>query len=280
VNHRDIAGVLFTGSYSTGKALHKALAGRLDVLLALEMGGNNPLIVWDVADVAAAATLIIQSAYISSGQRCTCARRLIVPAGEQGDVLIEALLARIDSIRIGGAFDEPAPFMGPLIHNRIVDELLKMQEWYKAAGATILRPMVRLQAGLPFITAGLADVTRKSNVPDVEFFGPFLQVKRVRDWESAMVEANQTSYGLAAGLLSDRKELWEQFIRDVRAGVVNWNRPTTGANSGLPFGGVGLSGNHRPSAYYAADYCAYPVASLMSEAVVAPQQVVGLEHVP
>ena len=278
VRHKDLAGVLFTGSYGTGKALHHALAGRVDVLLALEMGGNNPLIVWDVADAVAAATLIVQSAFITSGQRCTCARRLIVPADERGDVILDALLARMDTIRVGGAFDVPAPFMGSLIHNRIADELLKMQEWYAAAGAKLLRPMKRLQPDLPFLTAGLADVTRKSNVPDVEFFGPFLQVKRVKDWEGALFEANQTAYGLAAGLLSDRRDLWEQFVREVRAGVVNWNRPTTGANSGLPFGGVGLSGNHRPSAFYAADYCAYPVASLLSETVTAPEQVVGLEN--
>ena len=85
---------------------------------------------------------------------------------------------------------------------------------------------------------------------------------RVDDFDAALVAANATSFGLAAGLLSDDPALWEKFLLRVRAGVVNWNRPTTGAVSTAPFGGVGHSGNHRPSAFYAADYCAYPAASI------------------
>jgi succinylglutamic semialdehyde dehydrogenase len=98
-----------------------------------------------------------------------------------------------------------------------------------------------------------------------------LQVIRAENFDEALAEANRTRFGLAAGLIGGSEADWQTFRRRVRAGVVNWNRPTTGASSAAPFGGVGISGNHRPSAYYAADYCAYPVASLMAETVSTPQ---------
>ena len=97
---------------------------------------------------------------------------------------------------------------------------------------------------------------------DEELFGPLLNVIRVSDFDAAIREANNTAYGLSAGLLSDNQELYQKFIHQIRAGIVNWNRQTTGASGKLPFGGCGLSGNHRPSAYFAADYCSFPVASL------------------
>ena len=87
-----------------------------------------------------------------------------------------------------------------------------------------------------------------------------------------MDEANNTAYGLSAGLLSDNHALYDEFRRRVRAGVITWNRQTTGASSRLPFGGVKASGNHRPSAYYAADYCSYPVASIETDSVTNPAQ--------
>ena len=96
-------------------------------------------------------------------------------------------------------------------------------------------------------------------------FGPVLQVIRVPDFDAAIAEANATRYGLAASLVGGSPELYDRFWANVRAGVVNWNKPTNGAPSNAPFGGIGLSGNHRPSAYYAADYCAYPVTSSEAE---------------
>jgi succinylglutamic semialdehyde dehydrogenase len=122
------------------------------------------------------------------------------------------------------------------------------------------------------LSPGLMDVTAVPQRDDAEWFGPFLQLIRVPDFDAAVREANHTQFGLAAALLSDRRELYERFFRQIRAGIVNWNRPTTGASGKLPFGGVGLSGNHRPSGYYAADYCSYPVASLEVEKLSMPEK--------
>ena len=117
---------------------------------------------------------------------------------------------------------------------------------------------------------GLIDVTNVTDRPDVELFGPILQVIRVRDFAAAIEEANRTRYGLVAGLISDRRDLFDQFFQHVRAGLINWNRPTNGASGALPFGGVGMSGNHRPAGYWSSDYVSYPVASLQSESLTMP----------
>ena len=121
--------------------------------------------------------------------------------------------------------------------------------------------MRRLQDDRPFLTPGILDVTEVADRPDIELFGPLLQVIRVPDLDAAIAEANATRYGLSASLIGGSPEDFEHFWSTIRAGIVNWNRPTNGASSAAPFGGIGLSGNHRPAAYYAADYCAYPVAS-------------------
>jgi succinylglutamic semialdehyde dehydrogenase len=107
----------------------------------------------------------------------------------------------------------------------------------------------------------LIDVTGIASRKDEEVFGPLLQVIRVADFDAALEEANNTKFGLAAGLISDSAELFATFEAEVRAGVLNWNRQTTGASGSAPFGGVGQSGNHRPAGYYAADYAAWPMAS-------------------
>ena len=131
--------------------------------------------------------------------------------------------------------------------------------------------MERLSENIPLLSTGLLDVTTVSQLPDEEIFGPLLQIQFVENFSEAILQANRTAYGLAASLLSDDPEQYQQFYRDVRAGVINWNRPTTGAASTAPFGGVGQSGNYRPSAFYAADYCNYPVASLESETLTLPE---------
>lgn len=264
-------GLFFTGSSTTGRAFHRYFAGQPEKILALEMGGNNPLIVEEVDDEAAAVLLCIQSAFISAGQRCTCARRLLVPTGSWGDHFIERLLSVTSQLRIGRYHEDPAPFMGPVISRQAVEHLLAAQQQLEALGARILLPMQRRDERTAFISPGIVDVTPIEAQPDCEWFGPFLQLVRYQSFDAAIEAANATHYGLAAGLISDERARYLYFLQRSRAGVVNWNRPLTGASSALPFGGIGRSGNHRPGAWYAADYCAYPVASLESETLTLPK---------
>ncbi|MFI8735728.1 succinylglutamate-semialdehyde dehydrogenase [Ectopseudomonas toyotomiensis] len=268
--HPGIDGLFFTGSSRTGNLLHAQFAGRPDKILALEMGGNNPLIVDQVADVDAAVYTIVQSAFISAGQRCTCARRLLVPQGQWGDALLARLVQVAGQIKVGRFDEQPAPFMGSVISLQAAAQLMQAQQDLLAGGATALLAMTQPQGGAALLTPGILDVTAVNDRPDEEFFGPLLQVIRYDSFEAAIAEANATAYGLAAGLLSDSRARFEQFWLHSRAGIVNWNKQLTGAASTAPFGGIGASGNHRASAYYAADYCAYPVAGLESESLALP----------
>ena len=265
-----IDGLFFTGSSRTGNLLHQQFAGRPDKILALEMGGNNPLVVDEVKDLDAAVYTIIQSAFISAGQRCTCARRLLVPQGAWGDSLLARLVAVSRNISVGAFDQQPAPFMGSVISLGAAKALMDAQAQLIAKGATALLEMTQPQAGAALLTPGILDVSAVADRPDEEFFGPLLQVIRYSDFPAAIAEANNTQYGLAAGLLSDSHARYQQFWLESRAGIVNWNKQLTGAASSAPFGGVGASGNHRASAYYAADYCAYPVASLETASLVLP----------
>ena len=271
-SHPELDGVLFTGSFQTGVILHRQFAGQPGKMLALEMGGNNALVVWDVANLDAAVHHTIFSAFVSAGQRCTCARRLIVPDNAFGQQFIARLVEVAAALKVGRCDLDPPPFMGPVISATVAERLLAAQASLVALGGTALLSMRQLQAGTGLLSAGIVDVTEASEVPDEEWFGPLLQVIRVPNFSAALQVANRTSYGLAAGLLSDDADLWARFQRGIRAGVVNWNRPTTGAASTAPFGGIGNSGNHRPSAYYAADYCAYPVASIETALLEMPKQ--------
>ncbi|WP_206089903.1 succinylglutamate-semialdehyde dehydrogenase [Pseudomonas viridiflava] len=265
-----IDGLFFTGSSRTGNALHQQFAGRPDKILALEMGGNNPLVVDEVQDVDAAVYTVIQSAFISAGQRCTCARRLLVPQGEWGDAFLARLVAVSETIEVGSFDQQPAPFMGSVISLDAALGLLDAQRILLAKGAVSLLEMRQPLAQSALLTPGIIDVTAVSERSDEELFGPLLQVVRYADFDAAIAEANDTHYGLAAGLLSDSEARYQQFWLESRAGIVNWNKQLTGAASSAPFGGVGASGNHRASAYYAADYCAYPVASLETGSLTLP----------
>jgi len=258
----EIDGILFTGSSATGKALHQQLAGRPEIILALEMGGNNPLIVGPVSDLHAAVHETILSAYTGTGQRCTCARRLIVIEDSNTDRYIDMLIAASRALVVGGYDETPEPFMGPLISNREMHRLLEAQTKLTHLGGKQLLSMQPLREGLPFLSPGIIDVTSVINLPDEEYFGPMLQLIRVKSAEKAIEMANATQYGLSAAILCDDQALFQRLSLGIKAGLINWNRQTTGASGAGPFGGVGLSGNHRPAGYYSADYCAYPVASV------------------
>jgi succinylglutamic semialdehyde dehydrogenase len=262
-----IDALMFTGSGAAGAHFRRKFADDPHVILALELGGNNPLVVWDAADAQAVAGIVVQSAFITTGQRCSCARRLIVPQGPQGDAIVEAVAALSDRLLFAPWNSSPEPYAGPLISEKAAAAALAALQERIDAGARVIRasgPVGNLPGA--FVKPAIIDVTGV-DVPDEEMFAPFLSVTRVASFDDAIAAANATRYGLSAGLVSDVTAHWQTFIRRIRAGVVNFNRPTTGAAGDMPFGGLGASGNHRPSAYYAADYCAYPVASFEAGAV-------------
>lgn len=260
----DINGVLFTGSAQTGIALNRQFADQPDKILALEMGGNNPIVVWDTDDVHSAAVLVVQSAFLTAGQRCSAASRLIVK-DDLYDRVVREVKRIADRLIIDEPFSQPAPFMGPVIDNDVADGLTESFLALMSAGGRPIKHMARPVPDRPFLTPGIIDVTDLEERPDIELFGPILQVIRVPDFDMAIAEANNTRYGLSAALIGGTAQQYGQFWSMSRAGIVNWNKMTVGASSEAPFGGIGLSGNHRPSAFYAADYCAFPVVSMEAE---------------
>ena len=260
----DIDGLFFTGSAGTGTFFHKHFAGRPNVILALEMGGNNPLIIHDAADVDVAADIATVSAFISAGQRCSCVRRLILPSGTFGDAVLDRITARIGSMTVG-APDEDV-FIGSVVSEDAAKAAIQFEADLASRGG---RTLIALERDGAFLRPGLMDVT-KADTPDEEIFAPFLQVSRIDTIDAQITAANDTCFGLAAGLVSDEAALWDHARPRLRAGIVNWNKPTTSAASSMPFGGPGLSGNFRPGAYYAADYCAWPQASQTASVPVSP----------
>ncbi|WP_288486872.1 succinylglutamate-semialdehyde dehydrogenase [uncultured Novosphingobium sp.] len=256
----EIDGLLFTGSAGAGAHFRRIFADRPHVILALELGGNNPLIVWD-GDVEEAASIVVQSSFVTTGQRCSCARRVIVPDTAFGRQLIEAVEALSRRVTIGRWNDPVEPYIGPLISAQAAQAARAGADQLVSLGASEVRSFKVLDCmGPAFVRPAVLDVTGVA-APDEEIFAPIVQVTRAANFDEAIAAANATRFGLSAGLVSEDDALWQRFVLESRAGVVNRNRPTTGAAGSMPFGGLGDSGNHRPSAYYAADYCAYPMAS-------------------
>lgn len=271
-SHPQLDGLFFTGSSTTGKRLHEQFAGHPGKILALEMGGNNPLIVADVKDIDATVHDIVQSAFISSGQRCTCARRLFLPNTVQGDAILKRLIEVTQNILVDHYDAQPQPFMGSMISQHAAAQMIAVQTDLLSQGAKPLVEMHHVDTTSGLLSPGILDVTQMlDKLPDDEHFGPLLKVIRYDELTDAINEANNTRFGLSAGLLSDNASQYEVFYRLIRAGIVNWNRPITGASGAAPFGGIGDSGNHRASAFYAADYCAYPVASVEIEEGLLPE---------
>ena len=279
--HHQIDGIFFTGSSRTGKAIAQANADRPGRILALEMGGNNPLVVAEAPDPDAAALAIVQSAFLTAGQRCTCARRLVLVENDAngGKDATEALLARLlsitENLRIApppASPDEAEAFCGPLIPPGGARSVLHAQKKLIEAGARPLLEAALLRENTGLLSPAILDLTSMTDRPDEEVFGPLLQIIRVPGLDAAIAEANATRYGLAAGLLSPNPGHYRRFRHRVRAGIINWNQQLTGASSASPFGGTGDSGNHRPSAFFAADYCNRPVASMESPALSLPAE--------
>ena len=220
----QIDGLLFTGSANTGYHLHKQMAGSPEKILALEMGGNNALIIDEAVDIDAVVHLAIQSAFVSAGQRCTCARRILVKEGANGDAFVQRFVEATQKLVVGHWNQQPQPFMGGVISSQAADLMLKAQQHLLALGATALLEMTRPNAESSLLTAGILEVT-KVEVPDEEYFGPLTTICRYKDFDEALSLANKTRFGLSAGLVSPNRDLFDRLIIEARAGIVNWNKP-------------------------------------------------------
>ena len=262
-----VSGVFLTGSREAGRAIHRQLAGRFDVVLALELGGNNPVVVAGDVAVEDVASIVSFAAFVSSGQRCTCARRAIFINSEATDRQLDALLRRTQELRAGMPGSDPAPHLGPLISSFAAHRVRETYDRLIELGCKPLIPFRVDPDSDNLVQPTILDASSLNQeaaraMGQFEWFGPMLVVQRVDSFDEAVQAAAQTPYGLAASLLGGSREMFEVFVGEVKAGVVNWNTSTTGAAGTMPFGGLGDSGNHRPAGFYAIDFCGDPVASI------------------
>lgn len=261
VKNKLVKGVLFTGGIKAGLQIHKVLAGQPNKILALELGGNNPLVVWKTKKISRAVEIILSSAFLSSGQRCTCARRLILQNSRNGLQILEALLKQAKVI---ASEVKNSKHFGPLINKKAASQFLEFQDKLKKQGGKVLLKGRLVSRAGSLVTPSIIDMTKSRKIFDEEIFGPLLQVFFVDTFEESVKQANNTEFGLSAGLISDEDRLFDVFRKEINAGIVNFNAPITGASGAAPFGGVGKSGNHRPAGFYASDYCAWPKASVIN----------------
>jgi len=273
-----VDGILFTGSWPVGRRILEANLDSPGRIIALEMGGNSAAVVLPDANLRQAAIEVVRSAFVSTGQRCTCTRRLIVHRSIE-ERFVEAIVAIASKLRIGDPLGDPAPFMGPIITAEARASVLAAQEGYARGGASIRLAARALEdpSGGHYITPGIVRVdrftaTEEGPGADVEVFGPLLRYVVVDSMDEAVEQANATRYGLAASIFTNDAAAIERFLAEARAGCVNINTGTAGASSKLPFGGLGLSGDNRPAGSFSLDYCAYPVAGMIesSEAAALP----------
>lgn len=259
-----IDGVLFTGSYEVGLKIKQDTLEHYWKILALEMGGKNSTVIWDDADLEKATYETLIGAFLSTGQRCACTSKVIVHRKIR-DRFLENFHENAKKVSIGH-WSQPV-FMGPLISQDSMEKYLRFQDIAKREGAEPVMRGKSLTLETPgyYVTPSVYVVDKpdpNSMYQKSEIFGPNVAVYTVDDFDSAMNIVNMSGYGLVGALFTKNRELYEQALHDMRVGLLNWNRTTNGASSRLPFGGMGKSGNDRPSANFAVDYCAVPVASL------------------
>lgn len=264
VLHDNIDGILFTGSYEVGLKIKQETATHYWKILALEMGGKNPTIIWDDADLDKAVYETVVGAFMTSGQRCACTSRILVHK-KVADQFTDRFYEAAKKLSIGHWSENP--FMGPLINEASVEKYLRFQEIAKRENCESLMrgKVLDLKHKGHYVTPSINLVQKfdpNSVYQKTEIFGPNTSVLQVDDFDETMKIANSTGFGLVAAIFTKNKSLYQQALFDLRTGLLNWNRTTNGASSRLPFGGMGKSGNDRPSAHFAIQYCAVPVASL------------------
>jgi succinylglutamic semialdehyde dehydrogenase len=267
VIHEHVDGILFTGSYEVGLKIKQETLNHYWKILALEMGGKNATVIWDDADLTKATYETLVGAYMSTGQRCACTSRIFVH-DKVADQFIERFYEASKKISIGHFSEDP--FMGPLINAGAVDKYLRFQEIAKRENAESLMrgKVLELRHKGHYVTPSINLVKAfdpNSTYQKNEIFGPNVAIYRVQDFDQTLDMVNSSGYGLVMSLFSKNQSLYEQALIEARVGLLNYNRTTNGASSRLPFGGMGKSGNDRPSGHFAIQYCAVPVASLEDE---------------
>lgn len=270
--HEGIDGVLFTGSYEVGTRIKQDTLQQHWKILALEMGGKNPAIVWEDADIELALLEVFFGAFATAGQRCASTSRVIVHSSLANE-FVERLHQRAKAFQIGHPLYNP--FMGPLIDATVVDRYMKFMGIAQREGCEIVMrgKQLKLETEGHYVTpsicriaGGTAKAAVKSVYQQTELFAPNLVVIETVDLDEAIALANATQYGLVSSVFTRSKEVYGKCFEDLEFGLINWNRSTVGASSRLPFGGIKKSGNHWPAGLYSSLYCAYPVASLEVEA--------------
>ncbi len=267
-----VDGILFTGSWPVGRRILEANLDSPGRIVALELGGSNPAVVMPDADLRQAVVECVRASFATTGQRCTCTRRIILHA-DIADDFIEAFCKVASTLVVGPGDSDSPVFMGPMISSDAVDSVLAFQDGLHARGGRVLVQSTRIDGTGHFLTPGVVLVDRFEIEHDEECFGPLVQIAIATDLEDAMAQANATRYGLASSIFTRDDGIWERFLAHSRAGCVNRNCGTAGASGALPFGGLGSSGNHRPAGAFSIDYCAHPVASMIetgTEVIVPP----------
>lgn len=264
VVNESVDGILFTGSYEVGLKIKQETLTHYWKILALEMGGKNATVVWDDADYSKALYETIVGSYLSSGQRCSGTSRIILHE-KIADRFIEDFYQASKKLSIGHWSENP--FMGPLINAGAVEKYIRFQEIANRENCeNIMRgKALDLKHKGYYVTPSIHLVKKfdpQSVYQKSEIFGPNVAIYTVSNFDEALKIVNSTGYGLVMALFSKSQELYKRALIEARVGLLNFNRTTNGASSRLPFGGMGKSGNDRPSAHYAIQYCTVPVASL------------------
>jgi len=263
VTHPLVKGILFTGSWAVGLHFKKLTLEDPHKILALEMGGKNAVIVADDAHLEQVVGEVITGAYLTTGQRCTGTSRVICTPRHL-EALTERLALGAEALQSQDPTLETS-FMGPLASRSALRTYRREVE--AADQDPALQTLVGFREGQGVCGVGASLHRVERYHPEhpylrEEVFGPALTIEGVADLDEAFERAGHSDYGLAFSIFSRSEEVYRRALTEVPSGIVNWNRATNGASGRLPFGGVGKSGNHRPAALFAPEYCSYPVASL------------------
>ncbi len=255
LSHPKVDAITFTGSVATGRKVAMACVAGMKKF-QLEMGGKNPLVVLDDADLATAVECSINGAYFSTGQRCTASSRLIVTEGIH-DRFVEALKARIGQLVVDDAL-KAGTHVGPVVDQSQLDQDLSYVEIGRKEGAKLVCGgdlLKRSTPGFYMAPALFTDVSPQMRIAREEIFGPVAAVQRVRDYDAALAAANDTEYGLTAGICTTSLKHASHFKRNAEAGMVMVNLPTAGVDYHVPFGGrKGSSYGPREQGRYAAEF--------------------------